>query len=135
MEVWCAGASLLKKDDGGVGWGEEVGGGLALFLGNFFKVYPFYIGKLLYKVIISCRTPSTSANISSRHQPASAADIWCVLQLMMTLMHVEMHVWQVVVLPRRRLVRPAADDEFVKLLYSLQNYVMHLKKNYFFLLL
>ena len=28
----------------------------------------------------------------------------------------------------RRLVRPAADGDFVK---SLQNYVMHLKKNYF----
>ena len=36
-------------------------------------------------------------------------------------------------LPSRRMVRPAADDDFVKLLYSLQTYVMHLKKNYFFL--
>ena len=28
---------------------------------------------------------------------------------------------------------PAADDDFIKLLYSLQNCVMHLKKKYFFL--
>ena len=33
----------------------------------------------------------------------------------------------------QRLVRPAADDDFVKLLYSLQNCVMYLKKNYFLL--
>ena len=68
-------------------------GGLALFLGNFFKVYLFYIEKLLYKVIIICRTQSTPASISSRYQPASVADVWCVLQLMMTLLYVEMHVW------------------------------------------
>ena len=33
----------------------------------------------------------------------------------------------------QRLVRPAADDDFVKLLYSLQNCVRYLKKNYFLL--
>ena len=38
---------------------------------------------------------------------------------------------QVLVLPSRRLVRPATDDDFVKLLYSLQNCFMPLKKNYF----
>ena len=31
----------------------------------------------------------------------------------------------------RRLVHPAADDDFVKLLYSLQNCVMYLKKKIF----
>ena len=40
---------------------------------------------------------------------------------------------QVLVLPSRRLVRPADDDDFVKLLHSLQNCDMDLKKNYFFL--
>ena len=33
----------------------------------------------------------------------------------------------------RCLVRPAADDDFLKLLSSLQNCVMDLKKNYFLL--
>ena len=33
----------------------------------------------------------------------------------------------------RRLVPPAADDDFVKLVYSLKNCVMHLKKSFFFL--
>ena len=42
-------------------------GELALFLINFFKVYHFHIQKLLYKVIISCRTQLTSLNISSQH--------------------------------------------------------------------
>ena len=76
-----AGAGLLKR-----------GGELALYLFNFFEVYHFYIEKLLYKVIISRRTQPTSADISSRHQPTSAATIWCVLQLMMTLLYVKMHV-------------------------------------------
>ena len=35
---------------------------------------------------------------------------------------------QVLVLPSRRLVRPATDDDFFKLLYSLQNCFMPLKK-------
>ena len=39
---------------------------------------------------------------------------------------------QVFVLPRGRLVRPAADVGFVKLFYSLQICVMHLEKNIFF---
>ena len=33
----------------------------------------------------------------------------------------------------RHLVHPAADDVFVKLLYSLRNCFMHLKKKYFLL--
>ena len=40
---------------------------------------------------------------------------------------------QMLVLPIQHLVHPAADDDFVKLLYFLQNFVMHLKKNYFLL--
>ena len=38
---------------------------------------------------------------------------------------------QVLVLPSRHLMHLAADDDFVKLLYSLQNCAMHLKENYF----
>ena len=83
------------------------GGGLAFFLFNFFKVYHFYIEKLLYKVIIKCRMQPTSADISSQHLMHPAVDddlvicqnahvdkclccqanIWCVLQLMMTLLN------------------------------------------------
>ena len=115
-----------------------------------------------------------------RHQLQDAADIWCVLQLMMTFLYVETYVWtsacvakrtsgascswwwfflyvetyvwtsacvakptsgascgwwwlfymskctcgQVLVLQSRRLVCAAADDDFVKLLYSLQNCVI-----------
>ena len=40
---------------------------------------------------------------------------------------------QVFVLPSRSLMHSAADDNFIKLLYSFQNCVMHLKKTYFFL--
>ena len=39
---------------------------------------------------------------------------------------------QVFLLQSRHLVQPAADDDFVKLLYSLQNCAMHLKKKKFF---
>ena len=123
----------------------KVGGELALSLFNFFKIYHFYIWKILYKVIISCRM-----------QPTSAANVWCFLHMEMTLLYVKMHVqtsacvakptsgascswwWlcymlkhtcgQVFVLPSWCLVHPAADDDFVKLLYSLQNCVMNLKK-------
>ena len=75
-----------------------------------------------------------------RHQLQDAADFWCVLQLMMTFLYVETYVWtsacvakrtsgascswwwffymskrtcgQVLVLQSRRLVRPAAEDDF-----------------------
>ena len=74
-------------------------------------------------------------------QLTSAANIWCILQLMMTLLYVETYLWtsacvarltsaascswwwlcymlkhacgQVLVLPGWRLVRPAADDDSV----------------------
>ena len=49
---------------------------------------------------------------------------------MITLLYTEM---QVLVLPSQYLVCPAADDAFVKLLYSLQNSVTYLKKKIFFL--
>ena len=95
--------------------------GLALF--NFFKVYNFYIEEFLCKVMISCRTQPTSADISSRRlvDPAAdddlvicqnarvdnclscQADARCVVQLMMTLLN-----------------------------YTLQNCEMHLKKKNFY---
>ena len=40
---------------------------------------------------------------------------------------------QVLVFPSQRLVHTAANDDFVKLLYSLQSCVMRLKENHFFL--
>ena len=80
------------------------------------------------------------------------ADVRCVLQLMMIFLYVETYVWtsacvakptsgascswwwlfymskctcgQVLVLQSRRLVCATADDDFVKLLYSLQNCVI-----------
>ena len=58
----------------------------------------------------------------------SAADIWCVLQLVMTLLYVETHVWTSACVVKPTLGRPAVDDDFIKLLYSLQNYVIQLKK-------
>ena len=39
---------------------------------------------------------------------------------------------QVFVLPSRHLVHPAPNDNFVKLLYPLQNCAMHLKKIIFY---
>ena len=39
---------------------------------------------------------------------------------------------QVLVLPSRRLVHPAADGDFVKLPYSLQNCVINLEKKIIF---
>ena len=50
------------------------GWGLALPLFSFFKVYHFYILKLLYKVIISSRMQPTSADISRQCVVSPAAD-------------------------------------------------------------
>ena len=106
-------------------------GGLALFLYSFFKVYHFYIDKLFYKVIISCcmqPTSTSTVNISWHLQSTSGACCsWRWLCYMLKCM-----CGQVLVLPSECLVCSAADDAFVKLLYSLQNCVMHLMKNYFF---
>ena len=52
-----------------------------------------------------------------------------ILQPMMTWLYVESYIGQVFVLASQHLVCPAAGDDFVKLLYFLQNCVMHLKKN------
>ena len=100
------------------------GGGLALFLLNFFKVYHFYVWKLPYKVIISCSTqPTSAADISQHLVRLAASDDFVICRNALG---------QVVVLPSRRLLCPAADDNFVKLLYSWQNCVMHFEKKLFF---
>ena len=121
----------LEKGGGSMVQGQAfLKGGLALFLFNFFKIYHFYILKLLDKVIISCKTQLTSAAISRHQQSTSSVSCswwWFCYMLNST-------CGQVLVLPSRRLMQPAAnDDDFVKLLYSLQDCVMHLKKNYFLL--
>ena len=99
---------------------------------------------------------SSAAGCSQHQQPTSGASCswWWLL-------YVEMRVWtsasvamltsgvscswwglcymskctcgQVLVFPSQRLVHPAADDDFLKLLYSFQNCVIHLKKKNFFL--
>ena len=77
----------------------------------FYLIFSGFINqkflKLLYKVIISCRMQPTSANISSKHlvHPVAdedfvicwnahegkcsccQADVWCLLQLLMTLLN------------------------------------------------
>ena len=63
----------------------------------------------------------------------SAVNIWCILQVMMTLLYVETYVWRSASVTMPMSGASAADDDFVKLLYSLQNCVVHLKKKNFLL--
>ena len=72
-------------------------------------------------------TKSSSAAGCSQHQQTSTTSVWCILQLMMTFLYVRRHV-----LPSQHLEQLAADDDFVKVLYSLKNCVMHMMKRFFF---
>ena len=104
---------------------------LALFPFNFFKVYYLYIYKLLYKVIISCRMQLISAADIMQHQlsTSGASCSWWWLCYMS-----KCTCGQVLGLPSQHLVCPAADDDFVKLLYCLQNcfYAFEKRIKFFF---
>ena len=108
-------ACLLK-----MGGGE----GLALFLFNIFRGYQL---EILEITLQSHHQLQEAADISQHQQPLSSASCsWWRLCYMLK------HTCrQVLVLQSWCLMHPA--DDFNKLLYSLQNCVMHLQKKHFFL--
>ena len=73
--------------------------------------------------------PNSAADINRYQQATSVTSCSCYNFLYMS----KRTCGQVLVFPNQRLVHPAADDDFVKLLYSLQSCVMRLKENHFFL--
>ena len=87
---WRRESEKLEKEGGSIVQGQVfLKEGLALFLFNLLKVYHFYIQNYF--------TKSSSAARHSQHQQLTSADIssqqWCILQLLMTLLYVEMQVW------------------------------------------
>ena len=85
------------------GWKYEAGAGLLKRAGGHFS-------SLIFSRFIIFTFRNYFTNLQSHYQLQDAAYI-----------------------SSKHLVHPAPDDDFVKLLHSLQNCIMHLKKNYFFL--
>ena len=112
----------------------------------FLKGGSWHFSYLIFSRLIVLKfrylfTKSSAAAGLSQYQPNSAADISRYQQLRLSrpaavynfLYMSKRTCGQVLVFPSQRLVHPAADDDFVKLLYSLQSCVMRLKENHFFL--
>ena len=100
-------------------------GGRVLFLFNIFMVYQLEILEITFQ---SHHQLQDAANINQHQQPTSSASCsWWRVGYML-----KRTSGQVLMLPCWCLVHPAPDNDFAKLLYSLQNCLMHLKKKKIF---